>query len=310
MANNIVTVQVSQTVAPAPSTLQRTGAFISQGGTTLAAGTYSLLTQKSSLSAILAAPQALTSLTWLASEVTATVSGGHGYPVGQTIEVTIAGATPSGYNGTFAATITSTTEFTYPLASNPGSETVPGTVVVANAAVLNAMNTTFYAQAGQLSVYVLELGPTDSTHGIAALDTYITANPNKFYSYLVPYGWDADATYPAFLENYNSTTAKTYFFTTVTLSTYSNITNLDKCAPMLIQATNAPATEFSMAAMFWATLNANPGSANKVPPLCFTYLVGVTAGSWTGTQLATFKTANVNFVTTGAEGGISNTILE
>ncbi|KWN80869.1 hypothetical protein WM24_23840 [Burkholderia ubonensis] len=249
-------------------------------------------------------------MTWATNTVTVTVSGGHGYPTGKTLNLTIAGVTPAGYNGTFACTITSTTQFTYPLASNPGSVTTQGTVVVANQAVLSAMNTTFFAQPGNLSVYVLELGPTMSTDGITALNNFITANPGVFYSYLVPYGWDADATYPAFLQNYNSTTAKTYFFTTVTLTTYSNISNLQKCCPMLIQATNAPSTEFTMAAMFWATLNANPSSSNKVPPLAFTFLVGSTAGSWTGTQKATFKTNNVNFVDTGAEGGISNTLLK
>ena len=36
---SIVTVNVSQTIAPAPSTLQKTGAFISQGGTNTSAGT-------------------------------------------------------------------------------------------------------------------------------------------------------------------------------------------------------------------------------------------------------------------------------
>jgi hypothetical protein len=100
-----------------------------------------------------------------------------------------------------------------------------------------------------------------------------------------------------------------YFYTTVTLSTYANIPATAKCCPMLIEATTIPDTEFSMAAMFWTTLNANPSSTNQVPPLCFSYLVGVTAGSWTNAQLTAFKTNNVNYVATGAEGGISNTLL-
>jgi hypothetical protein len=310
MTNKIVTVNVSQTIPPTPSKLQRTGAFISQGGTTLTAGTKSLLTQLSDLTPILPTAQALSSLAWATNVVTATTAAPHGYPTGQTINLTIAGATPSGYNGTFACTITSTTQFTYPLNSDPGSETVLGTVINANAAELKAMATTFYAQPGQLAVYVLELGAGDAAHGVTALQSFITANSQFFYSYLVPRGWDAESTYPAFLANYNADTAKTYFYTTVTIDTYPNITALDKCAPMMIEASGIPATEFSMASMFWVSLNANPSSANKVPPMCFSYLFGVTAGTWTGAQLTAFKTNNVNYVTTGAEGGISNTILQ
>jgi hypothetical protein len=309
MANQIVVVNVSQQIAPTPSKLQRTGALISQGGTNLAPGAKSLLTQKADLTPILATPQALSTLTWAGNVVTGTTAAPHGYPTGQTLSLTIAGATPSGYNGTFQCTITGASTFTYPLVSNPGSETVPGTVISANVAQLNAMATTFYAQPGQLSVYVLELGPGDAAHGIVALTTFITNTPGFFYSYLVPRGWDAEATYPAFLSNYNSTTAKTYFFTTVTLGSYSNIVALDKCAPMLIEAPGIPATEFTMASMFWATLNANPSSANKVPPLSFSYLVGVTPYPVTGPVATQLKNANVNYVGTGAEGGISNTIL-
>ena len=47
MANNIVQVNVTQTIAPSPSTLQRTGALVTQGGTTLTPGTTQLLTQES-----------------------------------------------------------------------------------------------------------------------------------------------------------------------------------------------------------------------------------------------------------------------
>ena len=51
---NIVNVEVSQQVAAAPSTLQRTGAFISQGATTLTPGTVQLLTTENDLAGWLA----------------------------------------------------------------------------------------------------------------------------------------------------------------------------------------------------------------------------------------------------------------
>jgi hypothetical protein len=314
MTNAIVQVNVSQTIAPAPNTLQRTGAMISQGGTNTTTGTYTLLTQDSSITPILAPPQTLSTLVWASSVVTATTAVAHGYPVGVQIQLTIAGANPAGYNGTFLATITSSTQFTYPLVSNPGTQVSAGTVVNAFTTQLGAMVDTFFAQNGNISCYVLELGTGTSTTGIAALQAYIVANPGFFYSYLIPRGWDADSTYPAFLAQYNAANALVYFYTTVTLSTYANIvsTGLNKCAPCLIESTNPaiPSTEFSMASVWWTTLNANPSSSNKVPPLCFTYLVDVTAGTWTGAQLTAFKTNNVMFVATGAEGGISNTIVQ
>jgi hypothetical protein len=57
--------------------------------------------------------------------VTITTSAAHGFLVGQT--VTITGMTPSGYNGTFAITsVPSATQFTYTLATNPGTATAFG----------------------------------------------------------------------------------------------------------------------------------------------------------------------------------------
>jgi hypothetical protein len=313
VSNAIVQVSVSQTFAPAPNTLQQTGALISQGGSNLPVGTYSLLTQKSDLTPLLASPQTLSNLSWTAGTVTGVTAVAHGYPIGSIISLTIAGATPTGYNGTFAATITTATQFTYTLVSNPGSTSTSGTVVSGNLSVLSAMVNTFFNQNGSISVYVLELGTGTAAAGITALNAYITANPGFFYSYLIPRGWDADSTYAPFLQNYNAANAKIYFYTTVTLSTYASITStgLNKCAPCMIESVTPaiPSTEYSMAAMFWQTLNNAPSSSNKVPPLCFSYLVAVTAGTWTGPQLTAFKTNNVNFVATGAEGGISNTIL-
>lgn len=311
MTNAIVQVNVSQTIAPTPNKLQRTGAMISLGATTLTPGTYGLLTQQSSLTSLLVAPQAISTIVWASSVVTVTTAVAHGYPVGSVISLTIAGAAPAGYNGTFQATITSTTQFTYALVSNPGTATTTGTVVVGNVTQLSAMVNTFYSQPGSLSVYVLELGVLTGANANTALGAYITANPNFFYSFLVTREMSQDAGYPTFVSAYNATTAKVYFYSTVTLSTYAALTasGLNKCAPCLIEAPGIPSTEFTMAAAWWVTLNANPSSSNKVPPLCFSYLVNVTPYPITGPLASTFIASNVWYVSTGAEGGISNLIL-
>ena len=71
--------------------------------------------------------QNLASLSWANGKVTATTQAPHGYKIARIVTLTISGASPDGYNGTFPCLVTSPTTFTYPLATNPGMATVPGT---------------------------------------------------------------------------------------------------------------------------------------------------------------------------------------
>lgn len=311
MANNIVTVNVSLTSAPAPSQLQRTGALISQGATTLTTGSSGLITQLSDLTAILQPSLPLLSLAWAAGVVTATTTDNLPafFEVGKTYPITIAGAAPTGYNGQYLATITGVDIFTYALATDPGTETTAGTYTITDELV--SMATTFFAQGSQISVYVLELGDGTAATGVGDLSTFITANPSTYYSYLVPRSWDAEATYITFLGGFESDTSKTYFFTTTTLSTYSNYTALMKDVVALVESPTKPVAEFSLAAAFWRSLNYNPSGTNRVTPFAFSFLYGVTAWPILGNSatLTSLKTANINYVGTGAEGGLTNTIL-
>ena len=224
---NIVTVNASVTVAAAPSTLQKTGAFVSQGGTVLTPGTYALLTSQSGLASYIASSAAITSLAWSGGVVTATTTAPHGFTIGDTLSLTIAGASPAGYNGTFLATITGASTFTYVLISNPGSETTPGMYIPDSANQLVQMNNTFWAQGSIVPVYVLELGPGNATDGVAALTAFIAANnnPQFFYSYLVPRYWDGNAAFLGLLAQFESPSSKTYFHITTTLQTYINYLN-------------------------------------------------------------------------------------
>lgn len=272
MANPIVTVNVTQTIAPTPSALQKTGAMLSQGGTTLLAGTYALLTQVADLTPLLAAALAITSIAWAGAfggQATVTTTAAHGVPVNQSFTTTIAGAVPAGYNGTFLATATGASTFTYYLPVNPGSETVPGTYTPPAVAELLSMATTFFAQGAQTVVYVLELGAGTVAQGVTALTSFINNSQQFFYSYLVPRNWDGNANFIAFLANFESTTSKTYFFVTTNLQNYPLYgSGLLKDVVALIQA---------------PTYHAIPAST-------------VTAATWT-TQVAT--------VTTAANHGIS-----
>lgn len=311
MTNPIVVVNVSQQVAPAPSNLQQTGAFLSQGATNTAQGTLSLLTQLSDLTSILTPAAALTTLAWSGGTVTATTTSPHGITTGQSLKATIAGCTPSGYNGTYTVTATGANTFTYPLVSNPGTIVTPGTWIPDGVAELTAMATTFFAQGSDTSVYVLELGLGSTTAAVAYLTTWLTNNPNRLYAVLVPRTWDSESTFPTLIASYESTTSKFYFYVTTTTGTYTTYTALMKDVVALVEAPSTPATEFSLAFPFHRLLKQQPSATNKVPPFAFAYGAGVTPypTANNGPLLASLKTASVNYIGTGAEGGISNSIL-
>ena len=475
----IVTVNVSEVVAPAPSILQKTGALISQGATVTSPGTSSLLTQLSDLTPLLTGALSVTGITQSAGLATAVCASAHGFTIGDTLLITFAGAAVGAYNGPQLCTVTTTTHLTFAV---PSGTTSPagGTIVYTpeDVAELLQMATTFFSQGNATSVYVLELGAGNVADGTGFLGAWITANPSVFYSYLVPRTWDADPTFLTLLARFESTTAKTYFFVTTTLNTYQVYTALEKCVFSLIEspplgqypaniltaaaytagwganaltaiswavggivtattttnhgvlpgqtfsisgctpagyngtfvalhgtathslvyaletnpgaesglgtlvtsvggtvtattttnhdvavgeyftiagcvptgyngtfqalpgtATNSlvyavpaalgaeshlgtlvasyyanvgvPSTEFSCAAPFWVTLHYAPSDINKVTPLCFAYVFGVTPFPTQGNSalLTQLKTANINIIGQGSEGGISNTMI-
>jgi len=314
MSNNIVNVVVSQQVAPTPSQLQKTGALISQGGTSLAAGTTALLTQASDLTAILAGSINIASISTSGSAPTVTVlvttASPHGIPTGDTVEATIAGVTPTAYNGTFNVTSVTSTTLTYVLSTNPGAATVTSAkFTLYDVSELTAMVTTFFAQGNNTAVYVLELGTGTAAEGVTALTAYLLNPSIRFYSYLLPYNWDTESTAWALANEYTSPTAQTYFYVTTTTGTYSNWENI-KSVFAFVQSPNAPVTEFSLASIFQVTLSYNPSASDLAHPLAFSYVYGVTPyKTLTPTQQTQLKAAGVNWIGTGAQGGISLYII-
>jgi uncharacterized phage protein gp47/JayE len=75
---------------------------------------------------ILADSLNIISATWSASTVTIQTASNHNLASG--INVTIAGMTPTGYNGVYSILVTAGDKFSYPLESDPGVATVLGTV--------------------------------------------------------------------------------------------------------------------------------------------------------------------------------------
>ena len=286
---NIVKVNVTQTVGPAPATLQQSGALISQGATTLNQYGSALLTQLSDLTPLLAGTKAISTATWAGNLATITTAAPHGFTQSDTVFLTITGVSVAGFNGSFDCTVTGASTFTYYMATSLSSGT-GGACTEEDVAELTQMATTFFAQGSNLACYVLELGEGSPADGITALGTYLTNYPNSnyqpglsgyYYAYVVPRTWDGVATFLTLLASYESLTSKTYFFITTTLQTYTLYTTLQKCAFTLIE---------SPAYGTWAknTLTAATYTAQSNLPPVFTGVVtastttahGVSPGQW------------------------------
>lgn len=240
MANNIVTVNISLTLPPTPNNLQKTGALVSQGGTIIGAQNISLLTAADDLTALLAAPLAISTVSWSGSfggQVTVTASAVHGVTVGEEFVTTIAGVTPAAYNGTYAAIATSATAFTYYLAVSPGAQVAVGTYTPRGVGDLVAMANSYFGQGGTQSVYVFESGSGEAATGIANLSAYIAAQPAQFfYAYLVPRSWDGVASFLSLIAQFENNNSQTYFFTTTTLATFTDYTAQMKCVIAMVES--------------------------------------------------------------------------
>lgn len=311
---SLVTLTVQQLVAPAPDALQQTGALVSQGGTNLTAGTYALLTTKTDYTNLQPTALSISTATWSGGVVTVTTTAAiPGLTTGDKFPTTLTGFTPVAYNGLVTATVTGASAFTYPLAASPGNTTGVGVYTPPGVGELQAMINSFFGQGGIASVYVLELGQVDKTTGPTALGTFITAQGvlQQFYSYLVPRGWDASSNYLSLIAQYESTTAKTYFFTTTTSATYTSYTAQMKDVLLFVEAPTIALTEFSAAAAFNAALTYNPGPNQKMTSYAGKFLNGVTPYPVVGNQslITTLQAANVTVIGTGVEGGISTATI-
>ena len=314
----IVQVNVQQVVAPAPLTLQSTGAIVSLGGTNTAPGTLSLLTQASDFTPIEQAAKNISTLTYSAGTVTVTTSAPHGFTPGDQLYIFIAGVTCTGTspNGLQLCTITGSapsSSFTFPLASTIGTVSVTGTYRDDNYAEVLGAVTTFFAQGENTPVYIFECGPGTATDTVPVLVSWITNNLYKVYIWLCPSEWDAAGAFSTqLLAAYSGNTAKVYFFFQTQLATYTGYINTWKSGMGLVQSPSStfPA-EFSMAAVMWTVLNWNPSNINQVPPLQYTFVTDCTAYPLTGNSviLTQLLQANINWIGTGAEGGISNTLI-
>lgn len=308
----IVTLNVSETVAPTPNNLQGRVAIISQGATTLVQGTWTILTIAAAINAILKAAAAMTNITWAGGVATVTTAVAiPGLQVADTFPTTVNGVLPAGYNGLVEATVTGANSFTYPLANNPGVETQLGTYTVPNQAEVISAVQTWFSQLKMQAAYVLELGAGDGVGGPNALSAWQANNPKQFYGYVAPRSWDGEANFNALLAQTQAPNKLTYYFVTTTAGTYQNALYQFKNVITVVEAPGLPLTEFDAAGLAEVFAAQNPSSTNKVTPYDNSYLFGVTPYPIPGNVplLNALDAASVNVVGTGAEGGISNSLI-
>ena len=312
--NRIVQLNVSETVAPTPNRLQGTAAIVSMGGTTIAAGTTQFIGSSSDLATYLVTPFDVASASWSAGIASVTLTNPHGIPLGTTTTIVVSGVSPTGYNGTFTATAYNTTTFQYSVAA-PGSYVSGGTVQAGPQVYLEAADATWWDQGNAFTgYYIYETGTAVNATAIASVGTYLSAHPQSIYNWGFLPGVDADHTdLRALLLEYNALTSLIKFYLPVSTATYSSWYQEDTLRNtfIMIQSPDAGVTELDIYAFMNYMTAFNPTPTNRLPPSQYTYLNGVTAYQpLTQTTINNFTTNGiVNFVATGAEGGISNTIL-
>lgn len=313
MSGSIVTVNVYQQVASAPSALQGTGALISLGGTTLTSGTYSLLTQLSDLTPILATSGSTEILamatTWFAQGSTTPV---------YVLELG-ASATPTALQTFLTAHPSFIYAFLCPKAWDTAqSETVASvTITAAGTGYTSAPTVAFSAPTSGTTATGVATVLNGAVTGVTITNagSGYTSTPTVTFTGGSGTGVAGTAimsdAFVAFLENYTGMPAQTYFFITSTGTTYTQYSNLLKCAFVLVEAPAAPTTECSVASAMYKFISYSPSAISRMTQMAFSYLYGVTPYPTPGNAvtLAALKAASINVVGTGAEGGISDAIL-
>lgn len=323
--NAIVTVQVSTILAPAVPSYQQTGAIVSFGGTTIPPNTRQVLTQYVDLKGFTPEPNPITSITWAGGVVTVEVEDplDASYTSGDVIKMHIAECVPEAYNGMHDCIIGNANQFTYNLTTDPGIMSKPGVVQSSAANNLNAQVSTFFRQGVGAVAYILELGTQpDLAAEVTALETWLNDSPGSFYGYLLPDYWGTAANIPATMQLYEQFTdpeAMVYFWLTIELASIGLIPKTCKCVIQLVEAPTVAEkranavpgqyAEFTMAGMFYWAMQFRATAVTRVAPMNFKYIYGVTPypTDKNGPLLVSFKENAINYIQTGAQGGVAYT---
>ncbi|HDR9048767.1 TPA: hypothetical protein QDA94_002998 [Burkholderia vietnamiensis] len=316
ITSTIVNLNVTVTRAPVPSQLQRSGAIVSVGGTTLTPGTYQYCGLESDLTALLSGSGNSDELPKMGNtffsqgqsvgffvlELGAETSVDQGIGLLQTWISNNPGIfygylVPAAWdyskdevgsvivtNGGSGYTSEPTVTFSAPTSGT----TATGTAVIQNGKVVAVTITnpgSGYTPA-----------PTLSFSGGGGTGAVATANLASALNILAGL--------------YSSPTGKTYFHVTTSVANLPNYAGL-KSVIAFVPSPLAPSTEFGAAAQFYQWLVNQPGASNKLAPMGQRFLYGVTPWPAQGysAQITSILSNYGNLILTGAEGGISTATL-
>lgn len=313
----IVNLTAVLTVAPEPSQLQRSGAFISVGGTTLDTGSYLYCSQLSALQAVLQTSGG-------GNQVELNTMGTTFFAQGSSIGsyVLELGTQTSGAAGAEALQqwITDNPGVFYaylvPAAWDNTSEVVGSVIVTAGGTGYTSAPTVAFSGGG---------GGTGATATATVANGAVTGvtitNPGSGYTSAPTVafsGAGSGATATANLASelnivigdYASPTGRTYFFVTTTVSNVATY-QPNKSAYTFVPSPTATSQEFGAAAHFYQWLVNNPGPASKLAPMAYRYLNGVTPWPATGyaANIQTVLSAYGNINLVPPQGGITNTCI-
>lgn len=322
MANTItpqiVNLTAVLTVAPEPSQLQQSGAFVSVGGTTLATGSYLYCAQLSALQAVLQTSGS-------GNQVELNTMGTTFYAQGSSVGVYVLelGTQATGAAGMEALNtwITDNPGIFYayllPAAWDNTSEVVGSAIVTAPGSGYTAAPTVAFSGGG---------GGTGAAATATIANGVVTGititSPGSGYTsaptiaFSGGSGTGAAATTNLASElnivasEYASPTGRTYFFVTTTVANVATY-QPNKSVYAFVPSPTANSQEFGAAAHFYQWLVNNPSATNQLSPMAYRFLTGVTAWPSTGyaANIQTILSAYGNINLVPPQGGITSTCI-
>lgn len=314
----IVNLTAVLTVAPEPSQLQQSGAFVSVGGTTLTTGTYLYCAQLSALQAVLQTSGS-------GNQVELNTMGTSFFAQGQSVGVYVLelGTQTSGAAGMEALNdwITDNPGIFYayllPAAWDNTSEVVGSVIITSGGSGYTSAPTVAFSGGG---------GGTGAAGTATIANGAVTGvtitNPGAGYTsaptitFTGGSGTGAAGTVNLASElnivasNYANPTGRTYFFVTTTVANVATY-QPNKSVYAFVPSPTATSQEFGAAAHFYQWLVNNPGPASQLAPMAYRFLSGVTPWPVTGytANIQTVLSAYGNINLVPPQGGITNTCI-
>jgi hypothetical protein len=321
MANTItpqiVNLTAVLTVAPVPSQLQKSGAFVSVGGTTLTTGSYLYCAQLSALQAVL---QTSGSGNYVELNTMGTTFFAQGSSVGA--YVLELGTQTSGAAGCEALNTWITSNpgifyaFLVPAAWDNTSEVVGSVIVSSGGSGYTAAPTVGFTGGGGTGAAGTAIIANGAVTGVTITNpgAGYTSAPSVTFTGGSGTGAAATANLASELNivagNYASATGRTYFFVTTTVANVATY-SANKSMYTFVPSPTATSQEFGAAAHFYQWLVNSPSATSQLAPMAYRFLTGVTPWPATGyaANIQTVLSAYGNINLVPPQGGITNTCI-